>query len=485
MCGIVGITGHSEAAFSAIRSASALQGRGSQSAGVCWWNGEKLNREVEKGLVRNLMAKVTDKPTGSSQALAHTRYGTVGKNTLDSAQPFCSKDGRLALVHNGEIVEAEKFRQELEAQGVKFSSSSDSEVVLKMLEYSQGASRITRIMSVLERINGAYALVILWDGELIGAVDKLSMHPLCLGAFEDGGHIFASEDTAIRAVGGRPIEDIKPGQVVVITPNQNVMKYSIGGHDLQGRRTAHCAFNFVYTAVPGSKMWDASVSEVRKALGRRTFDELNELGRLPSIDVVVPMLDSGRTATLAFAKELGHHRMMTLLAEGGPEALRTVDSNYLEPFDFGINRAHDADRNFQLDSQFNRDREVGFKHFGDPGVVKNRRVLVGDDSLVRGTTAKKVVDMLKTLGALEVHYVIFSPPVKASCRWGGVETKDESLLPAAHLSVDEICKQIGADSVNFISFESFHEVLMSFGSGFCLACWGNGDPFKATKGSLV
>lgn len=485
MCGIVGVTGEQEAPFFGIRSLSTLQGRGSQSAGVCWIQDGKIQRLVEHGLIRNLMAAFGDQETNSLQALAHTRYGTVGKNTLESAQPFCSEDGRIAIVHNGEIVEAEKFRKELKDSGVVFSSPSDSEVILRMLEHSEGDSRVARLMSVLEKVKGAYALLILWEGELIAATDQMGMHPLCLGAFEGGGHIFASEDSAIRAVGARPIEDVKPGQVIVITPRQNVMRYWINGQDRNGRRTAHCAFNLVYTGLPSSKIWGANVSEVRAALGRKTFEELLNSEKIPAIDIVTPMLDSGRTATLEFAKMLSHHRMMRLLNRGGVESLRTVDPGFLYPYNYGVNRAHDADRNFQLDTQSNREREVGFKHFGDPLVVKNKRVLIGDDSLVRGTTAKKVVNMLKDLGALEVHFVIFAPPVKASCYWGGVETKDQSKLPAAHKSVQEIGEEIGADSLSFISLEGFHEIMMSFGSGFCTACWGGEDPFKNTVGKTV
>lgn len=486
MCSIVGVTGmppdNNEALNLSLTASSILQGRGAQSAGIAWL---KPSGRIEIAKARgkvDLLTKQLDESdldTRGSAAISHTRYGTEGPDTLQNAQPLLSRNRQIVLAHNGEIIGADKIRTRLKRQGVKFKTTSDSEVVLKLLERSKGESMIAKITDVLNSLPGAYALVILWKGYLIGAVDPHSFHPLTLGVFQNGGHIFASEDTAIKAIGGRVVEDLDPGQVIVITPEQDVRRYTLRRARQNNISTARCAFNHVYTCLPTSSPWGIPVSRVRKALGAHTFDEMVHLGLVPPVDAVVPMLDSGRNSTISFANKMNHWRMMQLLREGGPEALEHVDLDYLYTYSPGINRAHNAGRNFMLSTQGERDLAIGLKHLLDTYLVKNKRVLVGDDSLVRGTTARKVTTLLRQHGAVEVHWVIFSPRIIASCPYGGVETKDKDLLVATSKSIEEVKQDINADSLYHISLKGFKKVMARFGSGFCMACWDKQQVVKA------
>lgn len=480
MCSIVGITGEETAVPLGIISLLTMEGRGSDWGGIASTENGEIQRYVKQGPARKLASKYGQEknPPKGSFMIGHTRYATEGRQGKSNAQPLVSKDKKLAIAHNGEIVEADKLRKELKGQGVKFKSSSDSEVVLRMLENAKGESIVDKVLSVLEKISGTYALVILWNEHLIGACDSKAFHPLCLGAFKDGGHVFASEDTAIRTIGARPIQDVKPGQVIMVTPDKDVKTYWLSNSKRNTSRTAHCAMNFVYTGLPTSSLWGVNVNEIREAFGQWCFQEMLERGALPHVDIVTPILDSGAIATLKFAKALGHWRTMELVRKGGLSELEAVDDDYLDPFKFGIFRAREAGRNFQLPTQDDRDVEIELKHFVNSGVVKNKRVLVGDDSKVRGTTARRISRMLRELGALEVHFVIFSPSVLDSCFYGGVSTKAKHLLPATTMSHEEMTKNIEADSLYFISPEGFTAVLDRFTAGCCTACWGGPQPIE-------
>jgi len=429
--------------------------------------------EKAEGMVRNLRAKFEPGSRPGRQAVAHTRYGTAGSSLLANAHPFLGDNDRLAVVHNGEIINAARLRQEFESQGVSFSATSDTELLPKMLERTQENGVVGRILTVLNQIPGAYALVILWNGYLIGASDPYGTHPLWLGRFPNGGHIFASEDAAIRTVGAEPIKYLKAGQVIVISPEQEITTYWL---NLKPADHAHCSFNYDYTARPDSNLWGRSVTSVRDALGIVTFNELVAAGLMPQIDVIVPVLDSGRTHTLTFSKACARHRLIRLIQNNSLETIietiKQIDLDTLFPFRFGINRAHDAGRNFQIPVQGEREKHIMIKHSGDPAVVKGKRLLVGDDSVVRATTAKAIIKMLRDLGATEVHWVSFSPPLIASCPYGGTETKDESLLAAVRFSsIEEIRRFIGANSLNYLSIEGYRRVINAHGSGnHCMAC---------------
>ncbi|MFA6410888.1 MAG: amidophosphoribosyltransferase [Candidatus Buchananbacteria bacterium] len=475
MCGIAHVTGMDNAAEIALAALTAIQGRGHQAAGVGVWQDGKITVSKAEGMIRNLQAKLKLKPLPGRIASAHTRYGTAGANLLQNAHPFVSEDGCISVVHNGEILDADQYRPELEALGVTFQSTSDSEVILRLLEKSSGEGIVGRVLSVLNRLTLAYAVVIIWDGYTIAACDCRAVHPLHLGRFPGGGHILASEDAAIRTVGATPIKHVKPGHVIVISPDQDIHSFWLDGDKSQ---TAHCSFNFVYTARPDSCLWGRSVTKVREALGLELFDELSTSDRLPKVDLIVPVLDSGRTATLSFAQAYGRQRILALLAQEGPAALEKVDLDFWLPFAFGINRAHDL-RNFQVDTQGHRDQLIILKHGIDPAVVRGKRVAIGDDSIVRATTSKRIVDMLRAAGATEVHVLSFSPPVIASCPYGGTETKDGSLLTAASRTIEEIQLFIGADSLHYLSIPGFKKVVNAYGLGHCMGCFTNEFPSAA------
>ncbi|MBI3290782.1 hypothetical protein HYZ76_00705 [Candidatus Falkowbacteria bacterium] len=467
MCGIIGISGKSDAVNAGINALLTIHGRGDQGSGIAGPVDGKIITIKGKGEITNIKTEAMQALGKCTAVLAHCRYGTAGKNLIENVQPFVSDSEQLAIAHNGQIVGSDEFRSDLEKQGVIFQSTSDSEVVLKLFERAKGDNVITKVLAVLNSLDRAYALAILWNGYLIGACDRHGYHPLTLGHFahDGGGHIIASEDVAFGPVGAVTIRDVKPGQVVIVSPEQDVSSYRLDNIPKESKR---CSFNLPYTARPDSRIWGRSVSKVRKRLGVAAFEEMRHSGILPVIDVISPVLDSGRTATLAFANAYTKHRIMEIIRHGGLQALERIDLDSLFPHDYGINRAHHR-RNFQLDDQNMRDFFIMLKHGVDRAVVNGKRVLIGDDTVVRSTTARRIIVALRQFGATEVHWVSFAPPILASCPYGGTETRDESLLIAAHHTTDEIADIIGADSLYYLSLERYQSIIDD-GPGYCFAC---------------
>jgi len=470
MCGIFAVTGVEDAMREAMNGLKALQGRGHQSSGGGVFVDGRIYVYKEKGPIDNLVRKYEKKPCLGLIALTHTRYATAGANLLKNTHPFVSKNGRIAVVHNGEIVEAGKFRRQLKRQGVKFDSeTSDSEVILRMLEHSQGQGIVERVISVLNKLKRAFAVVIVWDGYVIGAVDCEARHPLWLGRIEKNGqvgHCFSSEDAAIMSIDGTPIKEVRPGRVIVISPNQDIQTFWLQGDRSE---TCSCSFNILYTARPDTTIFHRSVSKARVALGHEVFQEMCRGGLLPDVDVIVPVLDSGRTSTLSFAKAYAMRRIIDLARREGLDVLECADLDFMIPYDHGINRAHST-RTFQTDTQEGRLALMLLKHGIDPAIVRGKRILVGDDSIVRATTSARIIARLRKYGATEVHFVSFSPPVIASCPYGGTETKDENTLTARGRSVEEVRDIIGADSLYYLSLSGFRKVLNAYGCGYCVGC---------------
>ncbi|MDX9893052.1 MAG: hypothetical protein RB292_01390 [Patescibacteria group bacterium] len=470
MCGIVGVIGRPGAAKTVLDGLSTIQGRGSQAAGLAGIVESEVKVVKVEGPAGRIRKRIAD--TGletATLALGHVRYGTSGGSLLANAHPFASKYEQLALAHNGQIYGAEARREILKAEKDDFEATSDSEVVLKMLERTDGEGIIDRLLKVLNQLDRAYAFGIIWNGHLIGACDPLGMHPLSLGYFENdgGGYILASEDVAIRSVGAKPIKTIDAGQVVVITPTGDVQTFRLENIPSS---TRHCDFNLDYTANPASCLWGRSVTKVRIALGLAVFQEMLEQEVLPTVDVISPIPDSGRSATLAFANAYARNRMLEMLRQDGIDAFSQMDLGNLFPFNFAVNRSHDfeaARRNFQLATQDERELAIILKHGIDPAVVAGKRILLGDDSIVRATTAIAIVKKLRQEGALAVHLVSFAPPIVKSCTCGGTETKDENLLVAVNHSPEEIRQIIGVDSLHYLSLRKYREVI---GSGYCMGC---------------
>ena len=473
MCGIVGVTGKKDAVNIGINALLPIHGRGDQGAGIAGLVNGEIVTVKGKGEITNIKSEAIKTLADSQMILAHCRYGTAGGNLLQNVHPFVSRDKRLALAHNGQIIGADEIRATLEAQGVDFESTSDSEVVLRLLERAEGDGMVTKILAVLNKLDRAYALGILWDGYLVGACDRHGYHPLTLGRFtqDGGGHIIASEDASFGPVGASPVRDIKPGQVVIISPDQRVITYRLDDIPESGQR---CSFNPTYTARPDSRIWGRSVSKVRKRLGHATFEEMRDAGVLPVVDVISPVLDSGRTATLAFANAYTRHHMLEIIRQGGIKALEQIDLDSLFPHDYAINRSHHSRRNFQLDDQDLRDYLIMLKHGVDRAVVTGKRILIGDDTIVRSTTSQHIVTALRQLGATEIHYVVFAPPILRSCPYGGTETRDQALLIAAHHNTEEIADAIGADSLYYLSEERYRSIIDD-GPGYCFTCFTAGS----------
>lgn len=478
MCGITGVIGVENACHVIVKAQTPLQGRGLEAASIGAIVNDKPVIVRVEGSIDNLKPMISAMTINACAAVGHNRYGTSGGSNLENAHPFDPNPEMkpsLLLVHNGEILGADKHRAALEKEGIDFQGTSDTEVLLRIMENkTDGDSVIDRVIACLKNFHAAYSLVILWDGYLIGACDPYGFHPLSLGKFENGGYIFASEDPSFHVVGARKDKSLKPGQVIVISPSLDKTEFSLNGKPV--RTTGHCSFNFVYTANPDGKLWNRSVSTVREKLGSKTYYEHAAAG-IPEIDVIVPVLDSGRDATRAYAFEYYKENMARLVEDGlTGDAIRRMDINSFCNFSFGINRSRNARRSFILPDQTARDDEITLKHLGDTAIIKGKRVIIGDDSSVRGSTARKLSKMVRGFGATEIHFVIFSPEVVFSCPFGGNETKDPNSLIAVKIPDIQLrCEEIEADSLFHISLPGFAEVL-NFNDNHCMFCFGGESP---------
>ena len=435
-CGVFGIQGHAEAANIVYLGLHALQHRGQESAGIATTDGNQLHTEVGMGKVGDIFdTQKLGRLTGSA-AVGHVRYSTAGSSDLKNAQPMrarCHK-GELAVAHNGNIVNAETLRADLEAQGSIFSSSSDTEVILHLIARSRHHELEGAIVDGLGQVKGAYSLVFLSRDKMIGVRDPMGFRPLSIGRM-DGSWILTSETTALDLVGASFVRDVEPGEVVVFSGDQ-VRSYK----PFAAAEPHACIFEYVYFARPDSLLWGKNVSRVRKQLGI-------ELGKEApcEADVVIPIPDSGVYAAMGYAAQTGI------------------------PYDHGLVRSHYIGRTFIEPAE-------GIRHFGvrlklNPvrEVLSGRRVVLVDDSIVRGTTSRKLVSMVREAGATEVHMRISCPPTVGPCYYG-VDTPRRSELIAATHSHEEIRRHLRADSLAYLSLEGMHRAVGSI-KGFCNACY--------------
>lgn len=463
MCGVAGITGHTNAVDHCITALLAIQGRGAQASGMAAPGAAKRLRVVKAlGPVTNLKQLAFARLNGAEQVIGHIRYATAESSGVKSAHPFVSRNRLGALAHNGEITDANRIRQQLIEANVKLDSACDSELVMRLIETNASPTPIGRVLSVLNGIDQAYSIVMLYEGLLIGACDRHATHPLALGRFHaNGGHILASENSAITTVGAISIRDIAPGEVIVISPNQAISSYQLEGT----ARLSHCSLNLAYTARPDSTLWGLSVSQKRKEMGYRAFRQMVNQNCLPEVDIIAPVLDSGRNATLAFAKAYDHRRSVALIERDGLEAFRQTNPQELYTLDYAIYRAHYG-RNFQLSTEEERALHILLKHGIDENVVAGKRILIGDDTIVRSTTIRHIISVLRKFGSTEVHVVAFAPPIFEPCPYGGCETKKKVKL-IANQGVDQVAERIGANSVFYLPLNDYQDIL---GSDFCYYC---------------
>jgi len=447
-CGVFGIYGHADAANLTYLGLYALQHRGQESAGIVSTDGKKLYSEKSMGLVADIFTEERIKKLPGHAAIGHNRYSTTGDSISINIQPIIVNFalGGLAVAHNGNLVNAGILKAELEAYGSIFQSTMDSEVVIHLIAQSRLPNLHERIVDALQHVQGSYSLLLLAEDELIGVRDPHGFRPLVLGEL-GGSYVLASESCALDLIEATYLREIEPGEMVVIN--------SSGIHSTFPFRRAdpsHCIFEFIYFARPDSYVFGQNVYTIRKEFGRQLARETGV-----QADVVIPVPDSGVPAALGYAEESG------------------------VPFGLGLIRNHYVGRTFIEPRQAIRHFGVKIKLNPVKDVLKGKRVVVVDDSIVRGTTSKKIIKMIRNAGASEIHMRISSPPTMYPCYYG-IDTPTRQELIASSHSIEEIRKYITADTLGYISLDGVRKVV-DRPLNYCVACFC-GDypvPFPGEK----
>ncbi len=428
MCGVFGIFGHPEAANMAYLGLHALQHRGQEAAGIVTSDGEKLYAHRAMGLVQAGFTPRDLAALPGDRAIGHVRYSTAGGSHIKNAQPFAVDyaRGSIALSHNGNLTNYEAVRERLEARGSIFQSTSDTEVIVHLIAMSTHMDVEARISDALGHVEGAYSILFLTERELVAARDPYGFRPLCLGALAHRGgiaHVFASEPTAFELIGAQYVRDLAPGEVLIASDEGLRSSFPF-----PARPPKPCIFEYVYFARPDSQLNGASVYEVRKALGRKLAEEQPLLGANSDDTVVIPVPDSGVPAAVGFARASGL------------------------PFEMGLIRSHYVGRTFIEPQQSIRHFGVRLKLSPNHAVIEGKRVIIVDDSIVRGTTSRKIVKMLRDAGAREVHVRISSPPTRWPCYYG-IDTPTRAELIAANCDVAQTRDYLAADSLGYLTLE--------------------------------
>jgi amidophosphoribosyltransferase len=451
-CGVFGIFGHPDAAAHAALGLHALQHRGQEAAGIVSFDGSQFYAHRALGLVGDNFnsAEVMNKLKGH-MAIGHNRYATTGDTLLRNVQPLFGdfSFGGLAVAHNGNLTNAMTLRKQLIDIGCLFSSTSDTEVIVHLIALSKHALVEDRLFDALSRVEGAYSLVVMTDGMMIGVRDPLGVRPLVMGKLGDAV-ILASETCALDIVGAQYVRDVEPGEIVIVTAS-GIRSL----HPFAKQPKRFCIFEYVYFARPDSVSEGQNVYETRSRIGAYLAREAPV-----DADVVVPVPDSGIPGALGYAKE---SRI---------------------PFELGIIRNHYVGRTFIEPSDHVRHLGVKLKHNGNRAILEGKRVILVDDSIVRGTTSKKIVAMVREAGAKEVHMRIASPPTTNSCFYG-VDTPTRDQLLAANHNVLQMAELIGADSLAFISLNAMYRAVGAINRNpaspqFCDACFSGDYPIPLT-----
>ena len=439
-CAVVGIFGHEEASKLAYFSLHALQHRGQEAAGISSADGLKVHTIKDRGLVMKVFNEENLTTLKGSAAIGHTRYSTAGDDSILDAQPvFARYDlGEMAIVHNGNLTNAEEVRNRLIKRGAIFQTFMDTENLIHLIAKSEKDKLLDRIIDAVQKIEGAFSLVFLSRTKMFAMRDRHGFRPLSLGRLPNGGYIVASETCAFDLVGATFIRDVEPGELIIFEEGKAPKSIQIFEPTPK-----HCIFEYVYFARPDSSVFGQSVYETRKNMGK-------ELAKIEPVeaDLVIPVPDGGVPSAIGYAQESDI------------------------PYEMGIMRNHYIGRTFIEPTQEMRDLKVKMKLSPMTDIIKGKRVIVVDDSIVRGTTSKRIIRMLKEAGAKEVHMRISSPPTTDPCYYG-VDTPDKDKLIAANMSTQEICDFIEADSLAYLDEVS---LLRSVNSTvdeekYCTACF--------------
>jgi amidophosphoribosyltransferase len=447
-CGVVAIYGHPEASKLAYLGLYSLQHRGQESAGICTSDGKEVHTHKTMGHVADIFTSEVLETLPGDKAIGHTRYSTAGDTVLLNAQPFsvaCNK-GKVAIAHNGNITNAAELRKDLERRGAIFQASSDTEVVLHLMAHSSERTLAGALRDALLQLEGAFSLVFLAEDRVIVARDPHGFRPLAMGEMEvSGGRkctVFASETVAFDLIGAVYLHDVEPGEMVIVGPEGVTRE-----HFAPAKERAQCVFEHVYFARPDSIVFGRSVEESRENLGRLLARECPA-----DADLVVPVPDSGVAAAIGYADESGL------------------------PFRQALIRNHYVGRTFIEPSQAIRDFGVKLKLNPVRHLLQGKRVVLVDDSIVRGTTSRKIVRMVRQAGAREVHLRISCPPTISPCFYG-VDTPTRSELIASNHSVEEIRRFVEADSVGYLSIGSLRKAVADEEKHeYCYACYTGNYP---------
>ena len=445
-CGVVGVYGHPDAANLVYLGLYALQHRGQESAGIAASSNGKMHLEVGMGLVADVFSDIRLKKLPGNIAVGHNRYSTTGVSKVKNAQPCLIEysGGTMAMGHNGNLVNASEIRKELGVAGAIFQSTNDSEVIVHLMAQSRRNSFVDRAVAALSQVKGAYSIVLMSENELVAARDPQGFRPLCLGKL-DGAYIVASESCVMDLVEAEFIREIEPGELILI--NQFGVK---SFHPFQKASTKQCVFEHIYFSRPDSYLFGHSVYSTRKLMGKALARE-----KPVEADVVVPVPDSGVISAMGYSEE-------TKI-----------------PFQMGLIRNHYVGRTFIEPQSQIRNFGVKVKLNAVKPVIEGKRVIIIDDSIVRGTTSKKIVRMLREVGAREVHVRISSPPTTHSCFYG-IDTPTKGELIASNMDIDQTCKYLGADSLHYISLEKMLEIFGEQKDDFCAACFDGRYPVDVT-----
>jgi amidophosphoribosyltransferase len=440
-CGVFGIYGHPDAANLTYLGLYALQHRGQESAGIVSSDGKQLYGQKAMGLVADIFVEERIKKLPGYAAIGHNRYSTTGESVAINIQPILVNFalGTLAIAHNGNLVNAGILKDELEAYGSIFQSTMDSEVIIHLIAQSRMATMHERIVDALGHVQGSYSLLLITENELIAVRDPNGFRPLSFAEL-DGAYVVASETCAFDLIEATYIREIAPGEMVVINSKGIHSSFPFKKAD-----PSHCIFEFIYFARPDSMVFGQNVYSIRKEFGRQLARETNV-----AADVVIPVPDSGVPAALGYAEEAGI------------------------PFDLGLIRNHYVGRTFIEPRQSIRHFGVKIKLNPVRDALKGKRVVVVDDSIVRGTTSKKIIKMIRNAGATEIHMRISSPPTTYPCFYG-IDTPTRQELIASSHSIEEIRKYITADTLGYISMDGIQKVV-PYRMNYCAACFDGAYP---------
>ncbi len=442
-CGIFGIYNHPEAANLTYLGLYALQHRGQESCGIVSSDGMYLHSHKSMGLVADVFGNEDIfKSLPGNAAIGHVRYSTTGSSVLKNVQPIMVdySRGSIAVAHNGNIVNAQIIKDELEAWGSIFQTTMDTEIIVHLLAMSKANSLIDRITEALGRVEGASCLLFLTETQMVAVRDPNGFRPLCLGKRGDA-YVVASESCALDLIEAQYVREIEPGEVIVIDKD-GVNSF----FPFKKVNPTPCIFEFIYFARPDSYIFGKNVYMVRKELGRQLARE-NKI----DADIVIPVPDSGVPAALGYAQESGIR------------------------FEFGLMRNHYIGRTFIEPQQSIRHFGVKIKLNPVRDIIKGKRVVVIDDSIVRGTTSRKIVKMIRSAGAAEVHTLISAPPTDYPCYYGIDTPTRKELISSSH-TIDEIRKYITADSLGYLSIEGMMKAVAAGDTNYCRACFSGEYP---------